>query len=334
MGETLVPHRTLQGLRIKQQVAGDLALRLNGMLEGDASVSVYGVAPIHSAGYSDVAFWTQSVYSGDVRSCHAGVLLVPYDFEQEQGTWKTLIRVENPYASVLKLLEEDHEPLVHWPEAKIAWDAEIHPSAVVEGVVWPGARIGPHCVVPAGAEVGWDVELQANVTLYPGVHVGRGSVIQAGVVIGSRGYGFAWVGQERIAVPHYAGVEIGEKVEIGANSVIAAGFLEPTRIGDRTRLDSLVQVAHHCVIGADVYLASGVALAGGVVLEDRVEMGGGAKVDNRCVLGQGVRVAALSGVTRDIPADTTVAGFPAEPIQQWRQTQIKLRQLRNHHDIR
>ena len=325
----LPSHRTPRGLAIPVVTAADLARRLDGLLEGDSSAVLSGVTTLHSATEADVCFHQGSDWTGEARTTLAGLVLAPFGITGLPSGVKAVLQVKDPYAAMLKLLRELHEPLRAWPEAKMAWDADIHPSAVVEGQVWPGAHIGPNCVVAQGAEVGWNTVLEANVTLYPGVSVGNDCVLQAGVVVGSRGFGFHAGEKGLLTVPHYAGVELGDNVQLGANSVVAAGFLEPTRIAARCRMDSFVQVAHNCQVGEGVLMACRAGLAGSVVVGAGSEFGAEANVAQHVRIGAKVRVAARSGITHDVADGVTVAGFPAVPIAEWRRSVVALRRLGN-----
>ena len=109
--------------------------------------------------------------------------------------------------------------------------------------------------------------------------------------------------------------------------MVAAGFLNPTTIGDDCHFESFVQIAHNCRLGNGIYMASQTAVAGSVVVEDGVEFAGGAKAAGHLTIGKGARVAAKAGVTKSVPAGRTVAGFPAEEITQWRRSMVRLRQM-------
>jgi UDP-3-O-[3-hydroxymyristoyl] glucosamine N-acyltransferase len=327
MSSAFLSHRTDRGLRIEPRSAGDLAHFLDGLLEGDSARIVCGATTLRVASSEDVVFWTGKEWTGEVRHTRAGVLLTTFGLVIPDDFKGTSIQVSDPYEAMCTLLRELHEPLIENKEGKISWDAHVHPSAIVEGTVWPGAQIGPHCVVPAGCEVGWNTILEAHVVLYAGVTIGKECVLQAGTVIGSRGFGFRPGPGGVVSVPHYAGVEIGSRVHIGANSVVAAGFLEPTRIGDDSKLDSFVQIAHHCQVGSRVMMASGAGLAGGVLVGDGAEFGGAAQVAQHLRIGSGARIAAKSGVTHSVDDHAVVAGFPSEPISIWRKSVIALRKL-------
>lgn len=320
-------HCTSRGLKIQPLSASQLAIELDGLLEGDSTLVFQGAAPIHAAQTEDITFWLHPEWKGAARECSAGLVLAPFGVEGIPGNAKAVLQVADPYAAMVSLLKKYHEPLLEASKPSIAWDAEVHPTAVVDGLVWSGARIGEFCVVPAGSEVGRDTILEPHVTLYPGVTIGNGCILQAGVVVGARGFGYRTEGNNRIAVPHYAGVQIGDRVHIGANSVIAAGFLEPTRIGNDCKLDSFVQIAHNCQLSSHVIMSSGAGLAGSVVVEENVEFGGAAQVAGHLRIGAHSRIAAKSGVTHSMPAHSVVAGFPAEPIAVWRKMMIHLRQL-------
>jgi UDP-3-O-[3-hydroxymyristoyl] glucosamine N-acyltransferase len=128
-------------------------------------------------------------------------------------------------------------------------------------------------------------------------------------------------------VPHFAGVRIGNRCSFGANTVIAAGFISPTTIGDHCHLDSMVQIAHNCILGNHVYMASQTALGGTTILEDGVQFAGGAKAAGHLTVGKNAIVTAKAGVTKSVPAGKTVAGFPAVDIEIWRRSMVKLRQM-------
>jgi UDP-3-O-[3-hydroxymyristoyl] glucosamine N-acyltransferase len=308
----------------------EIASFLGGSLEwcgNTTDIDISGFAPVEQALPSEIAFWTENSISGNLRNSHAGLLLVRDTFQGRPDYVQTLLRVRNPYHAMVCFLEKYHAPFVTYHEKTIASSAEIHPTAVVEGVVGEQCIIGPYCVVPQGAVIGNYCVLESRVTLYPQVVIGNRCVIQSGVVIGSRGFGFYDYEGVRYPVPHFGGVCIGDDCSFGANMVVAAGFMSPTRIGCSCHFDSFVQIGHNCTLGNSIYMASQSGLAGGVLVEDHVELGGGAQVAGHITLGHHVTIAAKSGVIKIVPSGSVMAGFPAVPIEAWRRQELALRKL-------
>ncbi len=204
---------------------------------------------------------------------------------------------------------------------------QISPQAVVEGFLEGEVFIGAGAVIGKGSYIGRGTRIEANATILENCIIGRNCVIQSGVVIGCAGFGFFPGEQDLSPMPHYAGVEIGDKCWIGANTVIAAGVLNPTRLGRGCKLDSHVQIAHNVQLGEESLLASQSGIAGSTVIGQRFQMGGAASLDGHLLIGDDVSVAACSGVTKDLADKSVVAGFPARPIREWRREQVLVRRL-------
>lgn len=304
---------------------------------------IAGFASVDLACDSDASFWVGDTVKSETNAngyassllaqVRAGLLFVPHGLIEGGVTAaskvlpsvRCVVPVANPYHAMVRFLEcFAGEPA---GESFVAPTASVHGSAVVEGVVGENVHIGPGCVVMRGATLGAGCVLEANVTVYPNVVIGENCVFQAGAVVGSRGFGFYEYEGVRRPVPHLAGVRIGRNCSFGANTVVAAGFLSPTTIGDCCHFDSFVQVAHNCRLGNNIYMASQSGLAGSVIVEDDVELAGGAQVAGHLTLGKGARIAAKAGVTKSIPAGKTVSGFPAEDITVWRRSMVRLRQM-------
>lgn len=297
---------------------------------------ISGYASLENATEHDVSFWrgkSESVTHANGYSCEtlsracAGLLFVPQkDSDAALEIFKDaacVVAVKEPYHAMVRCLE--HFALECEMGIAPLGESTVHPSAVVEGTVGAKCFVGPGCVVMPGAKVGDGCWLEANVTVYPNVVIGEECVFQAGVVIGSRGFGFYEHAGERRMVPHLAGVRIGNRSSFGANTVVAAGFISPTTIGDDCHFDSMVQIAHNCVIGNKVFMASQTALGGTTVLEDGVQFAGGAKAAGHLTVGKNAIVTAKAGVTKNVAAGKTVAGFPAIDIDVWRRQVVELR---------
>jgi UDP-3-O-[3-hydroxymyristoyl] glucosamine N-acyltransferase len=213
--------------------------------------------------------------------------------------------------------------------------ASIHPSTwIAQGVfigenvkVEANVKIHPGCVLMSGAIVGEGSELYPNVTLYRNVVLGKNVRIHSGTVIGADGFGYNFHQGQHLKVWHMGSVIIGNDIEIGANSTIDSGTFSPTIIKDGCKFDNLVHVGHNCQIGKGVILCGGVLLGGSTTLGDYVVMGGMSGASNGIEIGMGAQVGAMSGVTNNIQAKQTVAGFPARDIKEWIKSMAALRKL-------
>ena len=321
-------------------------LRSSGLLadgaslpDVDGNLELTGFAAVDRAGAADVTFWlgasaksetNANGYASSVfESVRAGLLFAPPEcagFADRLPGVRCLAVVENPYHAMVEFLNRFASDS---SDAAVGCSAtaQVHPGAVVEGLVGEGCVIGPGCVVMRGAKIGANCVLEANVTVYPNVEIGEGCIFQAGVVVGSRGFGFYEYAGKRRMVPHYARVRIGKRCSFGANTVVAAGFVSPTTIGNDCHFDSFVQIGHNCILGNNIFMASQSGLAGTVVVEDDVELAGGAQVAGHLTLGKGCRIAAKAGVTKSIPAGRMVSGFPAIEINIWRKAMVNLKRL-------
>lgn len=289
--------------------------------------SVTGISGIAKARPRDISFWDKGTVPSQFKEAEPGILFVRKDFLSDFPKAKCLLFVENPYASMVSFVEKFYLPSVQFPSPYISSSAKIHPTAIIEGSVLDNAFVGPYSIVGPGSVVGENSILESRVTLYENVQLGNNCVLQSGVVIGARGFGFYEKEGCRHPVPHVAGVCIGNNCSIGANSVVASGFLSPTTIGNHTHLDSFVQIAHNCTVGNGVYIASQCGFAGSTIIEDEVECGGAAKASGHLTIGKGAKVAAKAGVTKDVAPGTMVAGFPAEEIHSWRRGIALVRSL-------
>jgi len=267
----------------------------------------------------------------------AGCLLVTADFP----TGRTLIRVADPRgacAHVIGLLYPTPavQPGIH-PTAVIAQDTQIAQSAAIGPhatigagtCIGEGSSIGPGCVIGAGVRIGVNCVLHANVTIYTGVTIGDRAVLHSGVVLGADGFGFVLQGDHYEKFPQIGRVEIGNDVEIGANSCIDRAALGVTKIGDGAKLDNMVHIAHNCRIGRHVVIAAQTGLSGGVVVEDYAVIGGQvgigdkARIESGAVLGSGCGILTSKIVRKG----QVVWGTPARPLKEYLEQLANLARL-------
>jgi UDP-3-O-[3-hydroxymyristoyl] glucosamine N-acyltransferase len=314
-----------------------IAAHLNAAWEGAADLDIIGAAPLESAGSGEISFVGSRKAAAVAADSRAGCLLVTQDFPKG----RTLIRVTDPraaFAAVIGLLYPPPpvKPGIH-PSAVIAPDAEV-PISVAIGphvTVGAGARIGEGssigagCVIGPGARLGAQCLLHANVTIYENVAVGDRAILHAGCVLGADGFGFVRSGDRYQKFPQIGRVEIGDDVEIGANSCIDRAALGVTRIGDGVKIDNMVHIGHNCTIGRHVVIAAQTGLSGGVVIEDYAVIGGQvgigdkARIETGAVLGSGCGILTSKIVRKG----QVVWGTPARPLKEHLQQLANLARL-------
>jgi UDP-3-O-[3-hydroxymyristoyl] glucosamine N-acyltransferase len=305
--------------------ASSIAEQIGGQIVGDGSVAITGVAPAEGARHGDLTFAEKESNFVFAEASEASAILVPFGFE---SLTKVLIRVKDPRIAIARVL-----PLLFPPEAPVSG---IHPSAVVDPLarIDPSAEIGPHCVVEAGVSVGKntvlmggnhigrdsrigeDVRLHPNVVLYSKTQLGNRVTIHSGTTIGADGYGYVFDEGHHRKMQHVGNVVIHDDVEIGSNSSIDRGALGSTVIGEGTKIDNLVHVAHNVVMGRHCLIMGQVGFAGSTVLSDYVVIASQSGIAGHLKLGTGATIGAKSGVMRDVPAGETVLGYPAAPDKQ------------------
>ncbi len=304
----------------------EIAELAGGVVEGDAGVEITGAADLESAGPHDLAFVANRKAAAAAQASAAGCLIVPQEFPPG----RTLVRVADPRTAFARAVArlcppERPAPGIH-PTAVIAAGADVADDASVGPYVSIGAQtvIGRGSIVGAGSVIGARVRLgsacrlYANVSIYDEVNIGDRAIIHSGAVIGADGFGFAMAGDHWEKFPQTGRVEIGNDVEIGANSCIDRAALGETSVGDGTKLDNMVHVAHNCRIGRHVVIAAQTGLSGAVVVEDYVVIGGQvgigdkARIEARAVLGSGSGVLT----SKVVRGGQVLWGTPARPLKE------------------
>jgi UDP-3-O-[3-hydroxymyristoyl] glucosamine N-acyltransferase len=301
----------------------ELAELLGGEVVGDGTVEIRGVAGLREAQPGDVTFLANSRYEPYLLETRASAVICS---RHSRSAPMPLIQVENPYLAfqraVMVFRPDPYRPSagIH-PTAVIAPDAELGPDVSVGAhcVIERNARIGARVVLMPGCYVGAAVALGEDTWLYPRVvvreecEIGARCIVHPGVVIGGDGFGFAFDAGRYHKVPQVGNVVVGDDVEIGANTTIDRATTDSTRIGDGTKIDNLVQIGHNVVVGKHCIIVAQVGIAGSTELEDYVTVGGQAGLVGHIRVGTRAMVGAQSGVTKSVPAEGVVSGFPAVP---------------------
>ncbi len=294
-------------------------------VEGSTNNKITGIASLKNAGSCDISFLGNMKYSKDVSNCKATVLLLPLNFEGQPKDNQVYIRISSPsYALTLICGHIEKHNLKKYSPG-------IHPTAVVDNsvIIDKTAYIGPLCVIEEGTkigantyldaqiyigknvEIGDDCRLSAHVNISSYNKIGNRVHLHAGVVIGSDGYGYEFIDGKHFKSPQIGKVVVEDDVEIGANTTIDRARFSETRIGQGTKIDNLVQIAHNVVIGKNCLIVSQTGISGSSILEDNIIIGGQAGIAGHITIGEGSKIGGQSGVTNNIPSKSYVNGTPA-----------------------
>ena len=306
-------------------IVRDVAELVGGELVGIGDAPIGGVAPVVSAGPADLAFVAHPQYVSYLEDCQAGAVLIARALRTHVPARLDAIVVDDAHRALVRVLpalypERRGEAVVHpaavvHPTARIEPDVGIAPGAVVgEGVeLRRGVRVGANCYIGDGCVVGADSTLHPGVTLYAGVRVGGRCIIHSGARLGADGFGFVWADGRHAKVPQVGGCEIGDDVEIGANTTIDRGSIGDTVIGSGCKIDNLVHIGHNVQMGQHVLVVAQVGVSGSTVIGDHAVLGGQAGIAGHLTIGARARIGAQAGVTRDVAVGETVSGYPARP---------------------
>lgn len=306
--------------------AQQIASFVGGEVEGNPNASVTTFAKIEEGVPGALSFLANPQYEQYIYNTKSSVVLVNKDFQLKSTVETTLVRVDNAYESVAKLLTL-YESMKQKktgvsdkayisPSAKIGEDCYVAPFAYIGDnvVVGNGTTIHPNAVICDNASVGEDCIIYPNVTIYHDCKVGNRVILHAGAVIGADGFGFAPTANGYDKIPQIGIVTIEDDVEIGANTCVDRSTMGTTIIRKGVKLDNLVQIAHNVDVGSHTVMSAQVGVAGSCKIGEWCMLGGQVGVAGHITVGDRTYAGAQSGIPggRMIKnGNCTVMGYPA-----------------------
>jgi UDP-3-O-[3-hydroxymyristoyl] glucosamine N-acyltransferase len=317
---------------------GELAVKFGLVLRGEPDAKVSRVATLSHADRGSVSFLANPRYRRQMQSTRATAVLVTAEHAADCPV--AALIDPNPYLAYARIAQLLHPPAafaagVHpsavvAPGARIAASAGVGPLAVIEEDVEIGERvlIGPGCVLQKGARIGADSCLVARVMVCAEVRIGQRCTLHPGVVLGSDGFGFAPDAGTWVKVPQLGTVQIGDDVEIGANTTIDRGAIDDTVVENGVKLDNQIQVGHNVIIGEHTAIAGCVGISGSTTIGKRCMIGGAVGIAGHLTIADDVMVTGLTMVSASIKkAGSYSSGMPAEETRKWRRMVAHLRRL-------
>ncbi len=302
--------------------AKQIAQFVQGVIEGDENATVNTFAKIEDGKPGAISFLSNPKYTHYIYDTESSIVLVDKSVELEKPTKATLIKVDNAYECVAKLLQlyESMKPKKKGidslafisPSAKIGENVYIGAFAYIGDnvVIGDGCQIYPNVVICENAKVGNDCLFYPNVTIYHDCHVGNRVTLHAGSVVGSDGFGFAPSENGYDKIPQIGIVTIEDDVEIGANTCIDRSTMGSTFVRKGVKLDNLVQIAHNTDIGANTVMSAQVGIAGSTKVGQWCMFGGQVGIAGHITIGNKVFLGAQSGVPSSLKDNQTLIGTP------------------------
>jgi UDP-3-O-[3-hydroxymyristoyl] glucosamine N-acyltransferase len=314
----------------------ELAQLVSGKVLGNEELKITGVAPIEEAENGELVFVLDNKFLTSALKSKASALVASFKAKIKD---KAAILVDNPRLAMIKILplfapkrrvpKGIHKTAIIPKSCQLGKDVSIGPFVVLDENVSIGDRstVHPHVYLGEGSQVGKDCIIHSHVSIYDHVVIGNRVILHSGCRIGVDGYGFVPQAGEHLKIPQIGTVVIEDNVELYANVCISRATLGATIIGAGTKIDSLSHVAHNCKIGKNCGIVSLVGFAGSVTLKDHVYVAGQAGFNGHITIGENTFVMARAGVTKDVPPNSLISGFPAQDHRKEMEFLATLRRL-------
>lgn len=320
--------------------AKQIAEFIHGVIVGDENATVHTFAKIEEGVPGAISFLSNPKYTHYIYETKSTIVLVNKDFEPERPVNATLIKVDNAYESVAKLLTlyEMSKPKktgIHPlacidPTAKIGKDVYIDAFAYVgaNAVIGDGVALHPHATVCENAVIGENSILYPNVTVYHDCRVGKRCILHAGSVVGADGFGFAPSPEGYEKIPQIGIAMLEDDVEIGANTCVDRATMGATIVHKGVKLDNLIQIAHNVEVGSHTVMASQVGIAGSTKVGEWCMFGGQVGLAGHICVGNHVNIGAQSGIPGTVKGDNlTIMGSPAIDAKQFFKSSVIYKKL-------
>ncbi|MDR0448976.1 MAG: UDP-3-O-(3-hydroxymyristoyl)glucosamine N-acyltransferase [Rickettsiales bacterium] len=325
--------------------AGEIADKLGLEIRGNRDTIITGLAPIADAKPGQAAFYSAERNSAAfkilpievLKNTKASVILLQPEQTADAPKGATLVVSDSPRRDVIKIME-----IIFAPKKRRGIDRS---AKIARGVFFRDKKsvfIGPNVVIESGCAIEPDVEIEScayiggrsiigrGTTIGPNAYVanttcGADCEIANGASIGKHGFGYSIVDGKNMPIPHLGRVVLGDRIDVGANSVVDRGVMADTILGSGTKLDSLVMVGHNVVFGEECFAAGQSGFAGGTIVGSRAKFGGQAGAVNKISVGDDAEIGTNSCPTKDVPAGSKMLGFPAVPANDFLRMQAFLR---------
>ncbi len=315
---------------------GEIASKIDGEVVGNANHLIKGVSQIQEAKPGTITFYSNPAYRKYLDRTNADAIIVEKQVYLKQKMGIVVKNAQFAMAKTLKLFNPilKDKPTIHSKayisnDASIGEDVTISPGVYIEQgvIIGDGCKIGPNSYIGENSVLGKDCHLFANVSVHKNTSIGRNVIIHSGTTIGSDGFGFVTINGVHEKIPQTGNVTIESDVEIGSNCSIDRATIGSTSIGEMTKIDNLVHIAHNVKIGKGCLITAAFAVAGSTEIGDFCTFAGQVGIAPHLKIGKNSVVASKAGITKSLKGGETYAGFPARGILEHNRRQALINEI-------